>query len=227
MNISVSEEFNDIKVRANSLVLRADVYKQQAQVGISKCIANASDLNNSRNYIKKQINETVEEMVKLVRKTGKPIEAKVDDVCKTKDKKSNFKIDELNSTILDVEKKQDSIVKLLKSGEATNKTCQQAITELQEKIAVLPETEPRDDGKIYFYSKKDQMLSYLEKQEIGSVSVKPNENTFEILCENPMTVTCYQHFLIEIAQRYKCEIDIEEMTVSTGNTLLKDPQVQI
>ncbi|XP_033119921.1 E3 ubiquitin-protein ligase TRIM71-like [Anneissia japonica] len=215
--IRASDAFNDFKATANSLMVPADFHKQQAQVGICKCIANVSEFDYTRNYITKDINDTVEEIVRLVRESGSALERKLGDICGKKD--CNSQIDKLKANITDVEEKQDCIKKLLTCGEATALlTCHQAVQELQQKIAVFPETKPRDDVKAYFYSTKHHVLSYLKKQGIGSVSENPNENIFEIVSENPITVTCYQPFRIEITQTYECEIDINDLTVSKEKT---------
>ncbi|XP_033099465.1 E3 ubiquitin-protein ligase TRIM71-like [Anneissia japonica] len=209
---TASDAFNDFKLSANVLMVEADIYKQQAQVGVQKCIANASKLSMSRVYLKKDINNTVEEIVKLVRETGKKLEAKLDDVCEAKKEKSNSQIDELKSIISDVEEKQNSITKLLKSDQATAlQTCQEAIKELQQMIAeVLPETEPRDDGQIFFTSSKDHILSALKQHGVGGVGEKPNEHIF-VVSEYPKTVTCYQSFYVKIAQSFKCELDMNNL----------------
>ncbi|XP_033095876.1 tripartite motif-containing protein 2-like [Anneissia japonica] len=213
--IRASDVFNDFKATADSLIIQADVHKHQAQVGISKCIANVSNLNKTRNDITKDINDTVEEIVRLVRESGAALERKLGDICETKEKECNSQIDELKSYIRDVDDKQDCIKNLLTCGKATALlTCHQAIQELQQKIVVPSGTESRNDGKVYFFPTNADLLKSLKKQGIGYVSEKPNENIFEILSENPMTVTCYQPFHVEIAQRDKCEIDVKDLAVS-------------
>ncbi|XP_033095901.1 E3 ubiquitin-protein ligase TRIM71-like [Anneissia japonica] len=217
--IRASHAFSGLRISSNALMIQVEVHKQQAQEVISKCMDNASELSKRRNDIIKDINTTVEEMVKLVSETGKALEDKLKDVCEAKDEKNNSQIDELKSTISDVEEKQDCITKLLKSGKVTTlHTCQQAIQELQQKIAVLPERQPRDDGKIFFSSRTDQIVSSFKENGIGTVSEKPNANIFEIVSANP--VRCYGSFYVEIAQRHKCEIDINDLSAVH---LLKKP----
>ncbi|XP_033095875.1 tripartite motif-containing protein 2-like [Anneissia japonica] len=212
--IEVSEAFNYFKVTATALISQANVNKLKAQRGITKCIENDSELSKSRNDIIEDINNSVEEIVKLVRETGKALEETFEDVCKAKKEKSNSQIHELKSYISCLEEKQDCIGRILNSGKLTAlQTCQQPIIELQEKID-LPDTEPRDDGKVYFSPTKDHIMSSLKKQGLGSFFEKPNENVFQILCENPLTVTNHQTFHVEIAQRYKCKIDINDLTLS-------------
>ncbi|XP_033095889.1 E3 ubiquitin-protein ligase TRIM71-like [Anneissia japonica] len=215
--IRASDAFNDLRITANALTAQADFHKYLAQAGISKCIANASELSKRRNDIMKNINKTAEEMIKLVRETEISLVAKLEDICKAKNRKGNSQIDELKSIISDIEGKQSYIATLLKSGNATAlNTCQQVIRELQDNVGVPPETEPRDDGKVYFSPTKDHIpvLTSLKKLGIGHVSEKPNENIFKIVPENPMTVTCYQPFHVEIAQKYECEIDMNDLTIS-------------
>ncbi|XP_033123967.1 E3 ubiquitin-protein ligase TRIM71-like [Anneissia japonica] len=210
--IRASEAFNDFKLTANALMARADIHKQQIQVCINKCIANISDLIRSITCLKKDMNNTVEEIVKLVSEKGEALEAKLDDVCEAKQEKSNSQIDELESIISGVKEKQEYIAKLLKSGEATAlQTFEQVIIELQEKIAVLPETEARDDGKVYSSSNKDQILNTLRKLDIGSVTEKPDANIFEIVPGYPNTVTHNQSFHVKIVQNSKCEVDIKDL----------------
>ncbi|XP_033095900.1 E3 ubiquitin-protein ligase TRIM71-like [Anneissia japonica] len=211
--IRASDAINDLKVKANALMVQADVHKQQAQVEIQKCIKTTSELDKISNNILKDINNTVEEIMKFVQETVTTLEEKLKDVCTAKKEKINSQIDELKSTISDVEEKQDSIANLLKSGEVTSlQTCEQEIIDLQEKIDdVFPETEPRGEGKIYFSSTKDSILSFLSKYGIGSVSEKP---IFEIISENRVKVTCCQTFRIEIAQSINCEVDIKDLTLT-------------
>ncbi|XP_033106085.1 E3 ubiquitin-protein ligase TRIM71-like [Anneissia japonica] len=218
---TASDAFNDFKVTGNMLMAQADIYKQQAQVGINKCITNASKLSKSRICLKKDINNTVEEIVESVRETGKELEAKLDDVCEAKKEKSNSQIDELKSVISDIEKKQEYITKLLKSDQATAlQSCQQATKELQQMIAeVLLETEPRDDGKVFFTSSKDQILSALKQHRVGVVSEKPNEHIFAV-SEYPKRVTQYQSFYVKVAQSFKCEIDKNNLNANWTSSCL-------
>ncbi|XP_033095891.1 tripartite motif-containing protein 2-like [Anneissia japonica] len=212
--ICASDAFNDFRVTANALMVRADFHKQQTQEGISKCIANASKLNKQRNDITRHINYSVSQMLKLVQDTRKALEEKLENVCEAKHKQSTSQIDELKTIISDVEEKQNYITTLLKSNEATAlQTCQQAIQELQEKIAVLPKIELKDDGKIYFYPTECDVIMKKNILKIGSVSEKPNENIFEIVSENPMTVTSCQRFQVEIVQKYECDVNINDLAV--------------
>ncbi|XP_033097238.1 E3 ubiquitin-protein ligase TRIM71-like [Anneissia japonica] len=212
--IRTSDAFIEFKLTANALMAQADIHKHQTNVGIKKCKANNSELSKGRICLIKDINNTVEEIVKFVRETGMSLERKLDDVCEAKQEKNNTQIDQLKSTISSVEEKEEYVAKLLKGGEARAlQACQQAIKELQEKIAVLPETEPRDDGKVYFSSNKDRILNTLKEKGIGlgSVTEKPDANIFEIVQGYPKTVTHNQPFHVKIAQNVKCEVDIRDL----------------
>ncbi|XP_033095892.1 E3 ubiquitin-protein ligase TRIM71-like [Anneissia japonica] len=220
--INVSDAFNYFRVTANALVSQVDVHKLQAQAGISKCTVNASELSKRRKDIIEDINNSVEEIVTLVKETAKPLKEEVEEVCEKKKKKSNAQIDELKSFMSCVEDKQNAIAKLSKSRKVnTLQTFQQAITELQEQIANLPEIEPRDDGKVYFVPTKDYIMSSFKRQGLGNFFEKTNKNVFEIVCENPLTVTSCQTVHVEIALRYKCKIDIKDLTVSKRAGLQK------
>ncbi|XP_033095903.1 tripartite motif-containing protein 3-like [Anneissia japonica] len=60
-----------------------------------------------------------------------------------------------------------------------------------------------------------QVSAFTEHEQIGRRPMQceeQNENIFEIVSKNPMTVTSYQPFLVEIAQSYKCKIEIKNLT---------------
>ncbi|XP_033099025.1 tripartite motif-containing protein 2-like [Anneissia japonica] len=166
--ISISEAFKTFKGTSVELLKVAHRCKNNLEDGLKAVIQNATKLGQNKNKSLRDIDNHVQKMVKKMFKNGDKMKKKVKKIYENKKKVNDAQIDELKTTISDINSRLSFLNHLLKSNETTAmQSSETVITALKDRIDELPKTEPNDNGQIYFH--KNQTSS-LQQCDIGTVT---------------------------------------------------------
>ncbi|XP_033116558.1 E3 ubiquitin-protein ligase TRIM71-like [Anneissia japonica] len=167
--ISISKAFQTFKETSATLEEAANECKNKLQDGLKAVIQIATDLEQNKNSCLRDIDNHVQVMVKKMKENGDQIKNEVETIYKRKKKVLDVQIEELKTTIFDINTKLSFLNQLLKCDEATAmQSSETVITALKVRTNVLSKAKPNDNGQIKFFKNKQQITSL--QCDIGYVS---------------------------------------------------------
>ncbi|XP_033109937.1 tripartite motif-containing protein 2-like [Anneissia japonica] len=168
--ISISKEFKTFKETSATLEKAANDCKKNLQDGLKAVIQNATKLEQSKDTSLRDVDNHVQVMIKKIKENGDKIKNEVEIIYKKKKKVQDVQMDELKTTISDINTKLSFLNQLLQSDKATAmQSSERVITALKDRINELPKTKPADNGQIKFVINENQLDS-LQQCKIGYVS---------------------------------------------------------
>ncbi|XP_033118859.1 tripartite motif-containing protein 2-like [Anneissia japonica] len=199
----ISEAFKFFKQTSTMLKKDVDAYKNKIQEALTKVQHKINKLEQCRKKCRKDINNFVEDMIKMITEKGEELSRNLDEVYTKKKRITDTQTDELNTILLNVDTKWNFIAQLLKSNEATAlQSSHNAIAGLQETIQQLPETEPKDNGEMYVNLNKEYNAKALGQKALGFIT----ETCFEIINVRTMLTKEYA-FECKIVQHSSTDVD--------------------
>ncbi|XP_033104434.1 E3 ubiquitin-protein ligase TRIM71-like [Anneissia japonica] len=218
--ISISKAFQTFKETAEELEKTANDCESKLQDSLKAIIQNAKKLEQSKDKSLSDIDNHVQEIVKKVKENGNKIKNKVETLYKRKKKVTDVQIDELKTTISDMNTKISFLSQLLESDEVTAmESSGRVITALKDRINEFPKAEPDDYGEITFFINKQQMVS-LQQCDIGNVTEMRAANSLTLKGEE--SVIQGKKFVVKVMKTDECEIHANQLkatwTQPTGET---------
>ncbi|XP_033109440.1 tripartite motif-containing protein 2-like isoform X3 [Anneissia japonica] len=217
--ISISKAFQTFKETSAELEKAANDCKNKLQDGLKAVTQIATKLGQSKDIIMKDIDNHVQELVRKIKENGDKIKNEVETIYKKKKKVNDAQMDELGTTISDINTKLFFLNQLLKSDEVTAmQSSERVITALKDRINELPKTEPDDNGYIRFLINKQQLTS-LQQIDIGNVTqVRADCLTLE----GEEYVIQGQTVIVKVIKTDECEMHASQLkatwTHPTGET---------
>ncbi|XP_033109349.1 E3 ubiquitin-protein ligase TRIM71-like [Anneissia japonica] len=147
-------------------------------------------------------------MIRKIKENGDKIKNEVETIYKTKTKVNDVQMDDLKTTISDINTKLSFLNQLLKSDEATAmQSSERVITALKDRINELPKTKPDDNGQIKFVINENQLDS-LQQCDIGYVSQGAADC---LTLKGGESVTQGQTIVVKIIKTDECEINANQL----------------
>ncbi|XP_033109380.1 tripartite motif-containing protein 2-like isoform X2 [Anneissia japonica] len=168
--ICISEAFQTFKETSATLEKAVSDCKNKLQDGLKAVTQIATKLGQSKATTLRNIDNHVQLMIKKIKENGDKIKNEVETIYKKKKKVNDVQMDELKTTISDINTKLSFLNQLLQSDEATAmQSGERLITALKERINELPKTKPDDNGQIKFVI-NENLFDSLQQCDIGYVS---------------------------------------------------------
>ncbi|XP_033109363.1 tripartite motif-containing protein 2-like [Anneissia japonica] len=168
--ISISKAFQAFKETSAELEKAANECKSKLQDGLKAVTQNAKQLNQNKDTTLRDVDNHVQLMIRKIKENGAKIKKEVQAIYKNKKKVQDVQMDELKTTISDINTKLSFLNQLLQSDKATAmQSSERVITALKDRINELPKTKPADNGQIKFVINENQLDS-LQQCDIGYVS---------------------------------------------------------
>ncbi|XP_033106769.1 tripartite motif-containing protein 2-like [Anneissia japonica] len=169
--ICISDAFQEFKETSEKLKEAAFKCKNKLQDGLQAVIHNATNLEQSKDTSLRDIDNHVQVMVKEIKENGDKLKNEVETIYKEKKKANDEQMDELSTTISDLNTKLSFLNQLLKSDDAiAMQSSQRVITALEDRINELPNTEP-NDKQIQFLINKHQTWQQFDIGNVAQVRI--------------------------------------------------------
>ncbi|XP_033104463.1 uncharacterized protein LOC117107049 [Anneissia japonica] len=226
--ISISKAFQAFEETSAELEKAANDYKNKLHDGLKAVKQSALTLDHSQETTLRDIDNHVQEMLKIIKENGDKLKTKVDTIYKKKKKLLDVQMDDLEAKISDIITKLSYLNQLLKSDEVTAmQSSDSVVTALKDvRIKDLPKIEPDDDRYIKFFINENQM-SLLQKYDIGYVSHMRAANCLTL--KGGKSVTQGQTIVVNIIKTDECEIYTNQLnaiwTHPTGEIYINQVQV--
>ncbi|XP_033106328.1 tripartite motif-containing protein 45-like, partial [Anneissia japonica] len=217
--ISISKAFQAFKETSAALEKAANDCKDKLQDGLKAVEQNATKLEQSKYTSLRDIDSHVQEMCKIMKKKGDQMKNEVETIYEKKKRVLDVQMDELQTTISDINTKLSFLNQLLKSDEATAmQSSETVITALKDKMNEVPKTEPNENGYIKFLKNEHQSAS-LQQCDIGEI-LHMEANCLSLMGEE--FVNEGQNIFIKIIKMDECEMHADQLkatwTHPTGET---------
>ncbi|XP_033124414.1 tripartite motif-containing protein 2-like [Anneissia japonica] len=219
--ISISKAFQTFKETSETLEKAANNCKNKLQYGLKTVEQNATKLEEHKATALRDIDNHIQVMIRQIKENGDKIKNELETLYKRKKKVNDAQMDELNTTISDINTKLSFLNQLLRSHEATAmQSSETVITALKDRINELPKTEPDDNGHIRFLINKQQLTS-LQQIDIGNVTQVRADC---LILEGMESVCQGQTIVVKVIKTDECEIHANQLkatwTQPTGETNL-------
>ncbi|XP_033098227.1 tripartite motif-containing protein 2-like [Anneissia japonica] len=202
--INISDAFQTFKETSAALEKSSQHFINKLEDGLKAVLQNATKLDQCKDTCLRDIDNHVEEIFKKVKENREKLKNEIETIYKRKKKVNDVQIDELKTTISDINTKLSFLNQLLKSDEGTAmQSSETVITALRDRINELPKTEPDDNGEIYYFINKQQM-ALLGQCDIGTVTELRAADSLTLKGEE--SVIKDQTFIVKIIKTDEHEI---------------------
>ncbi|XP_033109959.1 tripartite motif-containing protein 2-like [Anneissia japonica] len=223
--ISISKAFQSFKETSAELEKVANECKSKLQDGLKAVTQNAKQLNQNKDTTLRDVDNHVQLMIRKIKENGAKIKNEVQTIYRKKKKVQDVQMDELKTTISDINTKLSFLNQLLQSDKATAmQSSERVITALKDRINELPKTKPADNGQIKFVINENQLDS-LQQCDIGHVS----QGAADCLTLKGVEYALQgQTIVVKIIKTDECEINANQLkatwTQPTGETNITQVQ---